>query len=864
MPSKSGFLTGIEKLRNGVDFSPYQPTCEVPRWLGHLAKFVREDLGSLAILGPSGVSISSGDGHRVRVIPDALGLYIVAISDKVRGTGQKVAVGIPPTARHLPLLLASAAVLAATLEHSRGSTRSGNILVISRDLDIRSRYCDVYVHKQSLDDAHPGSRMRQDGTVAYLRSEAHGSRGAGGVCFFLPDINLPRHTELVPSLIILDLRYARWSKRAKSLAAWTTAALPKAGVLSLYTVGDSESAAALSQAGFTDIPFDHTAISTSAQKVSQNQVPLVAGVDFSLSDAPQYLARNHSIEEISGGDALEHLYSSIAKVLYDQTKSDNVDLNRAKWLLAVLSTVPVPLHWFEVTARGLGRSTLKRLTELLGSRSKQEKGIGPIVQSARMLLQQFYNAIEIGNPRAEAIKHLIQTVAVENEDQSLLILVRDRTAQQALEGWLALEAYPNATWLVRVVVRSYDTYSEISKRQYHTVIINGAVPRRYRWILGAALGTRVIFLAYAHESEVVEHQLRAVYDDEGRQARSRTRDKSVAVLLGTPFEQMADPFRAESAIPQLSLQMKVRRNREEVKIAGGLSGIAKALEAAREAAIEATISAASCEQDLGEEDLPGGNELDMQEPLLGEGFNCLSFNVVSSRHGPGRIWLDIDDFVECVRPTEGEDVLWLQGRGLKVGDILLRTESSDARGSFFDQMVQLAEGQPEMEYLASFRKAWREAIQTIAAQNRSIGGLNYGKVFEALKSAGAPIASEQTVRLWMNDQVIGPEAVESIEAVGRISGSTALVSQSKKFDRAFRQIRGVHQGIGRRLSTAIRNSFHHLEFGESKHPAVKLDDRLNIPLDELLETVDMAEIRSISTTTEKKPPQIVGRFTPRE
>jgi hypothetical protein len=860
MSSRSGYLTGIEKLREQADFRNCQPNGPVPPWMTNLAKFAREDLGSLALLGPSGVSIRSKDGYRVRAMPDASALYIVGISDRARETGRRIAVGIPPIARHLPLLLASAAVLAATLEHSRGSNRNGSVLVISRDLDIRSRYCDVYVRKQWLDEAYPGSRMRPDGSVVHLRSEVDSSNVRGGVCFFLPEIVLPNRIDLLPSLIIIDLRYGRWSKRARSLGTWVKEVCPQSGVLSLYSVGDIESASALAQVGFLDVPFDHTAVSTSSANGSEVRTAEKGGIEFALTESSYYLARTHEIKEISGVETLNELFSTTAKLLYEQAKTENLDVNRARWLLAVLSTIPVPMHWFEITARGLGRSTLKRLTDLLGTRSKHEKGVGALIQSIRMQLQKFYQAMETHNPRAAAMKDLLEKVGSKNDEKSILVLVRDKPAQQALESWLAIHACPGAAWLSRTNVKSYDSYSEVARRQFDVVIVNGAVPRRYRWALGAALGRHVIFLAYAHESVVIERQLLSIYSDVGRRFRAELRERSIATLLGVPPTRSSDFLCVESAIPSLDLQHKAHHRQPEVKVIGGLSGLAKALEAARENADEIEIATVGCDHDQGEEDPPDNEALELQEPLLGEGFDCLSVGVVSSHLGRGEIWLDVNELVECVRPSEGEEVLRLQPRSIKDGDILLRMESTDVRGSLFDQMVRLAEGQPEMEYLGSFRRAWREAIKAIAAANRLLGSINYTRIFVSLQEAGAPIASEQTVRLWMNDQVIGPEAIASIEAVGKLSGSTILINQATRFDRAFRQIRAIHQGIGRRLSAAIRKSFRHLKFAETKGPIVKLDDHLGVPLDELLETVDLAEVRSVGSQAEKKPPQVVGRF----
>src|SRR5262249_46663932 len=161
-------------------------------------------------LGPSGISIRGTDQSRARLYPDPTSLSIVTLSNLCRKNRKKLAVAIPPFARHFPLLLASSALLASTLEHAAGSTRDGSVLVVSRDLDIRSRYCDVFVHKQLLDDAHPGSRMRPNGDRVSLRSQVGGEDHTRGVCFFLPELSLPASIDLRPALIILDLRYARW------------------------------------------------------------------------------------------------------------------------------------------------------------------------------------------------------------------------------------------------------------------------------------------------------------------------------------------------------------------------------------------------------------------------------------------------------------------------------------------------------------------------------------------------------------------------------------------------------------------------------------------------------------------------------
>src|SRR5690348_2567133 len=97
---KPKLLLGIDKLRDEADFTRYVPRQGAPGWVLGLARITCEDLGALAILGPSGLSIRS-NGNRSRLRPDSASLYITALSDSVRGTGRRVAIGIPSGARHL-------------------------------------------------------------------------------------------------------------------------------------------------------------------------------------------------------------------------------------------------------------------------------------------------------------------------------------------------------------------------------------------------------------------------------------------------------------------------------------------------------------------------------------------------------------------------------------------------------------------------------------------------------------------------------------------------------------------------------------------------------------------------------------------
>ena len=184
-------------MRSKTDFSPYTPISNAPSWLWDLANIARVDLGILALLGPSGISVGTEQGKRIRVKPDPMAVFLAGLASHICASGQRLAIGIPPAGRHLPLLLASTAILTNTLKRSLAINTSieGNILVISPDLDVRSRYCDLFVEKQALDEVYVGSRMRPTGEQVTIRGG--NIRKSQGVCFFLPGLILPKRLNFI-------------------------------------------------------------------------------------------------------------------------------------------------------------------------------------------------------------------------------------------------------------------------------------------------------------------------------------------------------------------------------------------------------------------------------------------------------------------------------------------------------------------------------------------------------------------------------------------------------------------------------------------------------------------------------------------
>ncbi len=706
--------------------------------------------------------------------------------------------------------------------------------------------------------------MRPDGTRVAL-VQHRGARSSGGVCFFLPQLALPAKIEFDPALIVIDLRYARWSKRGAELGEWATRVSRHAGVIALYTSGDTDSQRGLRAQGFDDFPMDHGAVATVmtnvvARKVIQPQ-PLV---DWTLERVSQFLDREHEIKEVPAGSEIEGMLANIARFLQDLGDRDSGDLRRARWLLAALAQMPIPLIWYEEAARSLGRLTIRRMISYLGTKNYFDPDLGPVIQTLRMNFNQAYEAIHSNNPRSDALVSVLGQLLNDRSDGGfILVLVRDGVMERAMRTWIEVAGLISPSESERLEIAACSRYVGLADKRFPDAVVNGAFPRRYAWIAGSALAEKVIFLTYRRESDLVVRQLAEVYDREKQLARSSVRQSTVSKLI--PSYRSAGAHNSEAVVPELKLVRPDSKPPEETHhkmqtFGTGLKDLGAAMEAAHQQDTDRAnrlrleiewpddvIDEETAVSDLG--DMASGDDADDVESVR--------IYVNSRANGAGYVWIPVDQLVECVR-LGSSDVLRVFPMDLRVRDVLLWMDDG-RRASLFDRIVDLAEDQPQMQYLAAFRQRWRGALGQLAAMYTVGHRVDYGAILASLQQQGALIETELAVRCWVSDAVIGPEKLSSIIAVGRVVGSDHLITHAKEFDRAFRRIRGIRQGIGRRLSFAIRRSFRNRQPVDVAQ-GDDLDITLGLPVDELVDSIDLAEVVRVDENVRRVPAQLADRF----
>jgi hypothetical protein len=404
----------------------------------------------------------------------------------------------------------------------------------------------------------------------------------------------------------------------------------------------------------------------------------------------------------------------------------------------------------------------------------------------------------------------------------------------------------------KVEILACRDYGSIADARYPLVLINGALPRRYRWIGGAALGREVKFLIYNSEADAVSYQLDEFYGERAIRARAAQREQELCGSFrsdGGPVK-MPELVLVKPPIPRV--QSASVKEKPKVVI-GNLRELGNAMDAAKELAKQAEARAHEAEKlrsiawdETTDDETPEDVIQCAPDQPHEDDIDAIQVRVNSGLQGPAMLWLAINQPVEVVSKHDPDQLSRLLPTELEPGDIVILLES-EARGALFDRVVGLVEDQPDLHHLRAYRKKWQEAMR-VMAQKYQLPQRSFSRVLVDLRSAGSTITTELSVQNWVLGRVMGPDDVSSIQAVGEVTGIQRLVQHAAEFDRAFRTIRSIHQALGKRLTRAIHHSARALVESDAGSEFDAFGDYVSLPVNELLETVDLAEVKSIGNS----------------
>jgi len=859
----------ISRLRNDFPDADYLPRKNSPIWLHSLGHICKNDVGVQVLLGSVGVNLNLISGKQIRLMPEASSAYLAGLTGMVRGNKRRILIGLPPVGRDLSLFLACTIVLNKIIERGKNVSRKDEgALIISPDIGIRSFYCDLFVKQASLDAAFPGSRLLPNGRIEPLGKSVH--KIFSGVCFFLPHRRLlPRNISIRPDIIILDLRYSRLNSKVEDLVKWVVGIKPAIGILALYTIGDRLTNSLLQEASFIDFPLDHTAIRLCKDCLPcrKNTVDSAA-IDIDITCACESLSRQHILKNVEPPSELNSILQNLTKLFDEHSKNNHAEINRLRWLFSIYSQLPIPLVWYENRARSSGRWIPKNVIKRIGSNTRDIGNLGPVLQTFRAIFTRMDGILGTTNPKAQEVKKTVLFLSNKLTNANrLLILVRDEIMENALSSWLSLSEFMGKEWISHIDIVACKNYVHYANCKYTYFLSAGPVHFQFRWILGANLGKALYFILYPHEIAIVQNQIGQFYNHDYINQRAEKRMQAIKRLgnlgqQGDLKEKLPYP-ELSIIVPKIPVQGK---RKKEVKRAlhsfEDLWDRFQKEEREKKKDLEERLIEVDEVAERPIEETAPEYSLDEVDSFAHdrEGVKCFEISLSSRDRGKGQMWVSEDAYVEYIRPTGAVELIRNAPQNLMPGDLLLIVDEQQQRG-IFDRLIEIADNNPRMQYIAVYRSIWRKAVDLLASKYQvNSGKIDYTAMYAALKAAHIQVATIQTLQNWINDIVIGPEDVSSLIAVGEVSGILELSQRAQEFDNAFIDIRGLHRRIGRRVAKIIRKTFKIVASDEDASVDDNLQEYLGVPLTEIVNAIEVAEVTKIDFNQDGIVPDFVGKF----
>jgi hypothetical protein len=894
---------------------------EAADWIKDLAVAFRSDLGILALHGVAGLTEQLPGQSSVRVPLGGADNLILLLTHNALQARQHLGIAIPPGTSMIPMLIVCKTLLGDLLDQqemlgnadlSTSIKQLGGILLVSPDAEMRARYFSMRVGSESVVSSYPACRMRPDGSITAISAKEAAIKQFS-VCFFIAhqrQMPGPDHIAFKPAVVILDLTHDHWIDRMSEMVDWCIHLKNKQGeqtiMIALLPFGDRLSRDALSSHGIAIFPLDSNGILESVNEFTpisppQDELTRDAYRAWSFStyalEKPQ--DRKHTIYQIPDNNSVDVLET--AQYIYQaldgiNEKYTHRDVRLSSWLVGTLLQLPIPVQWYEQHAHLMGnRQTLKKLISGIGSNigGSVHFDLAPVLQSLRGQLEILYSRLSEINPKSEAfLQYYHEQLTPILSDKSMALLVRNDVVARALWPWLlsagiAAEHQRN----LRVL-----TYRQVDGQEMlDHMIATGPWPGRYRWQIGGRLGRTMDFLFYRGEEIILEQQMRFFYSNRSQILCEKMRF-SLLVTFGD-IHTVPKLYDQQTDHSELNLSTVGDGDRKEEHLQQAMSAYEDWDDAdpnlkslfdlisfdttsltpatsmhlihSEEPAIARLLPRHTDSfQDSG--DQPEFHEEDNHLPADGPMEPCLLLTIkLASVNATTEIvrylYLSSDGTTECYIPGQDDDNLKkVPNDEIEPSFILIRTDQED-RHTLFDRIVQLADGQPTMKYLRVWREYWLEAIHSLVQKHASGKAKRgaYLQIQQQLSSIGVHVTLV-TVRDWVLGERIGPGNLDSIKAVGTLSQHPMVQQYPRQVDEAFRQIRKIHQVLGRRISTTLQKLGKVAQQDRSVTSAkgakrdVQLDPALSVPIDDLLDMLQFWEVTEVDQGPLSVPLSRVG------
>ena len=158
-------------------------------------------------------------------------------------------------------------------------------------------------------------------------------------------------------------------------------------------------------------------------------------------------------------------------------------------------------------------------------------------------------------------------------------------------------------------------------------------------------------------------------------------------------------------------------------------------------------------------------------------------------------------------------------RSLRVNDVVLFIHGQN-RQNLYELIVSRIHAHPSIALYISLIQRWQEEIGERAIRSNLV----LEKILNQMRQRGSRLQSSQTIRLWIDGQVLCPHDPSDLQRIAEILKMSFTQQYYQEIASAATRLRGIHIGLSRRLN-------HWLQHGAVEASPDQIDDFIDTELE---------------------------------
>ena len=209
---------------------------------------------------------------------------------------------------------------------------------------------------------------------------------------------------------------------------------------------------------------------------------------------------------------------------------------------------------------------------------------------------------------------------------------------------------------------------------------------------------------------------------------------------------------------------------------------------------------------------------------------------------------DLSDTVQVVmRNSDGIVRDYQYVSSLRKGDEVIFINGEN-RTNLYGLIISRIHEIPAIEIHLSVIKKWREEFENNFLQKIDTPEYNLGVPFDILlkrmKNRGSNIKSSQTLRTWLNGEVLAPEDPDDLKRLAEELDLKFVLANYKAINKSAKRIRGLHRSLSTQLNRWLEEKSLDIVKGDNKIYK-SFDSELGLSLNDFKDSILILKVKKI-------------------